>query len=308
MGSVEEEQLLIEQGFIQEELKLYAEDGSVDINGNPPLKHRTGNWKACPFILGNECCERLAYYGIAINLITYLTAQLHQGNVSAARNVTTWQGTCYITSLIGAVLADAYWGRYWTIASFSSIYFIGMSALTLSATVPYLKPSDCIGDFCPSPTTPQYLTFFLGLYLIALGTGGIKPCVSSFGADQFDDRDPNERVRKSSFFNWFYFCINTGAFGSFLLVLVQENIGWGLGFGIPTVFMGLAIISFFFGTPLYRFQKPKGSPITRICQVLVASFRKTNLKVPEDTTLLYDTETQELIVASRKLEHTDDYK
>lgn len=75
-------------------------------------------------ITGNECCERLAYYGIAKNLVTYLTRKLHQGNASAARNVTTWQGTCYLTPLIGAILADSYLGRYWTIAVFSTIYFI----------------------------------------------------------------------------------------------------------------------------------------------------------------------------------------
>ena len=75
-------------------------------------------------ITGTECCERLAYYGIATNLVTYLTKKLHEGNVSAARNVTTWQGTCYLTPLIGAIMADAYWGRYWTIGVFSTIYFI----------------------------------------------------------------------------------------------------------------------------------------------------------------------------------------
>ncbi|KAH0851881.1 LOW QUALITY PROTEIN: hypothetical protein HID58_090969, partial [Brassica napus] len=290
--------------------KLYAEDGSVDLHGNPPLKAKTGNWKACPFILGNECCERLAYYGIAGNLITYLTTKLHQGNVSAATNVTTWQGTCYLTPLIGAVLADAYWGRYWTIACFSGIYFIGMSALTLSASVPALKPAECIGTYCPSATPAQYAMFFSGLYLIALGTGGIKPCVSSFGADQFDDTDSRERVRKASFFNWFYFSINIGALvSSSLLVWIQENRGWGLGFGIPTVFMGLAIVSFFFGTPLYRFQKPGGSPITRISQVVVASFRKSTLKVPEDAALLYETQDKNSAIAgSRKIEHTDDCK
>jgi peptide/histidine transporter 3/4 len=78
------------------------------------------------------------------------------------------------------------------------------------------------------------------------------------------------------------------------LVLVQENIGWGLGFGIPTVFMGLAIVSFFFGTPLYRFQKPRGSPVTRVCQVLVAAFHKMNLTVPQDPTLLFQNETQHI--------------
>ncbi|RYR57804.1 hypothetical protein Ahy_A05g023503 isoform A [Arachis hypogaea] len=91
-----------------EESRRYTGDGSVDFKGRPVLKENTDNWRACPFILGNECCERLAYYGIATNLITYLTTKLHEGNVSAARKVTTWQGTCYLTPLIGAVLADAY--------------------------------------------------------------------------------------------------------------------------------------------------------------------------------------------------------
>ncbi|KAK8308909.1 hypothetical protein V6Z12_D02G092900 [Gossypium hirsutum] len=128
MGSVDEERSLLEAELDRAENSgLYTGDGSVDFNGNPVLKQNTGNWKACPFILGNECCERLAYYGIATNLVSYLTKKLHEGNASAARNVTTWQGTCYVTPLIGAVLADAYWGRYWTIAAFSTIYFIPMS-------------------------------------------------------------------------------------------------------------------------------------------------------------------------------------
>ncbi|MBA0636124.1 hypothetical protein Godav_025702 [Gossypium davidsonii] len=308
MGSVDEERSLLEAELNQAESNgLYTGDGSVDFNGNPVLKQSTGNWRACPFILGNECCERLAYYGIAANLVSYLTKKLHEGNVSAARNVTTWQGTCYLTPLIGAVLADAYWGRYWTIAAFSTIYFFslaavplsvfcsshyainpdmhgpshGMCTLTLSASIPALKPAECVGSICPSATPAQYAVFFFGLYLIALGTGGIKPCVSSFGADQFDDTDPNER----------------------------DNAGWGIGFGIPALFMGLAIGSFFSGTALYRFQRPGGSPLTRMCQVLVAAFHKRSLKVPEDSTLLYETgDKHSAIEGSRKLEHSEELK
>jgi len=73
-------------------------------------------------VAGNECCERLAYYGMSTNLVNYLQERFNQGNVTAANNVTTWSGTCYITPLIGAFLADSYLGRYWTIASFSVIY------------------------------------------------------------------------------------------------------------------------------------------------------------------------------------------
>lgn len=186
----------------------------------------------------------------------------------------------------------------------------GMCTLTLSATVPALKPAECFGSVCPPATPVQYAAFFFGLYLIALGTGGIKPCVSSFGADQFDDTDPQERVKKGSFFNWFYFSINIGAFvSSTLIVWTQENAGWGIGFGIPALFMGLAIGSFFLGTPLYRFQKPGGSPITRMFQVVVASFRKRRLVLPEDSSLLYETpDKRSAILGSRKLEHSDELR
>ncbi|XP_071735747.1 protein NRT1/ PTR FAMILY 8.3-like [Rutidosis leptorrhynchoides] len=308
MGRFEEDRLLLEDLLIENESSVYTGDGSVDIKGQPVLKSNTGNWKACPFILGNECCERLAYYGIATNLVSYLTKILHQGNAVAASNVTTWQGTCYLTPLIGAVLADAYWGKYWTIAVFSIIYFIGMCTLTLSASIPSLIPADCVGPHCPTATFSQYAFVFTGLYLIALGTGGIKPCVSSFGADQFDDTDPKEKVRKGSFFNWFYFSINIGALVSgTYIVWVQENKGWGLGFAIPAFFMGVAIVSFFLGTPLYRFQKPGGSPITRMCQVLVASFRKRNLPLPIDSSLLFETPYKvSAIGGSRKIIHTDE--
>ncbi|CAL1399409.1 unnamed protein product [Linum trigynum] len=315
MASSEEQASLLEHGPSSrhnqgERSGLHTGDGSVDINGRPVLKQNTGNWKACPFILGTECCERLAYYGIAKNLVTYLTTNMHEGNVSAARTVSTWSGTCYITPLIGAALADAYWGRYWTIAAFSTIYFIGMCTLTLSASVPFLKPSDCVGSLCPPATTLQYAVFFFGLYLIALGTGGIKPCVSSFGADQFDDTDAIERVNKGSFFNWFYFSINIGALiSSSLIVYIQDNVGWALGFGVPAIFMGIAIATFFSGTPLYRFQRPGGSPLTRMCQVLVASFHKWNLEVPSDSTLLYETQDEiSSVEGSRKLEHIDELK
>ncbi|GMP92704.1 hypothetical protein CsSME_00042813 [Camellia sinensis var. sinensis] len=306
-----EERLLLEDGFPQNESSgLYTGDGSVDIKGQPVLKSNTGNWRACPFILGTECCERLAFYGIAANLVSYLTKTMHEGNVSAARNVSNWAGTAYLTPLIGAVLADACWGRYWTIAVFSAIYFLGMCTLTLTATVPALKPAECVDSICPPATPAQYLLFYLGLYLIALGTGGIKPCVSSFGADQFDDTDPKERAKQGSFFNWFYFSINLGALvSSILIVWIQENAGWGLGFGIPALFMGIAIVSFFSGTPLYRFQNPGGSPLTRLCQVLVASFRKWNLEVPADSILLYETpDKTSAIEGSRKLDHTNDLK
>lgn len=291
-----------------DESGIYVNDGTVDFKKKPANKEKTGRWKACRFILGNECCERLAYYGMSTNLVNFLQLRLNQGNATAANNVTNWSGTCYITPLIGAFLADSYLGRYWTIATFSIIYTIGMVLLTMSASVQGLNPK-CDKEGC-HPTGSQTAFTFLALYLIALGTGGIKPCVSSFGADQFDETDDKERKTKSSFFNYFYFSINVGALiASSVLVWVQMNVGWGWGFGIPAVAMGCAVVFFFLGTRLYRFQKPGGSPLTRIIQVIVASIRKRRVEVPANESLLYETADEESnIVGSRKLEHTDKFR
>ncbi|EOY07286.1 Peptide transporter 1 [Theobroma cacao] len=283
---------------------IYTKDGTTDFRNKPAIRNKTGTWKACPYILGNDCCERLAYYGINTNLVNYLKFQLNQRNVAAVSNVTNWSGTCYVMPLIGAFLAEAYWGRYWTIASFSIIYVFGMTISTMSASIHGLKPA-CKNNVC-HPTGLQTGVFFLGLYLIALGTAGIKPCVSSFGADQFDDSNEAVKKKKSSFFNWFYFSVNIGALvaGS-VLVWIQTNVGWAWGFGIPAVAMAVAVASFFSGTRLYRNQKPGGSPLTRIFQVLVASFRKVRVEVPADKSLLYETADEESAVkGSRKLDHT----
>ncbi|KAL2336988.1 hypothetical protein Fmac_011434 [Flemingia macrophylla] len=288
--------------------EIYTEDGTITISRKPAIKKKTGNWKACYFILGNECCERLAYYGMSTNLVNYLHDRFNQGNTTAANNVTTWSGTCYITPLLGAFLADSYLGRYWTIASFATIYVIGMILLTLSATAPGIKPP-CDANGC-HPTSAQTAACFVALYLIALGTGGIKPCVSAFGADQFDEADEKEKIRKSSFFNWFYFSINIGALiASSVLVWVQMNVGWGWGFGVPAVAMVIAIIFFFSGSKLYRLQIPGGSPLTRICQVIVAAFRKISLQVPDDKSLLHETvDVESVIKGSRKLDHTHHFR
>ncbi|KAJ0788191.1 putative bacterial ABC-type protein transporter [Helianthus annuus] len=280
---------------------MYTKDGTVDYRNNPADKRKTGTWKACGFILGNECCERLAYYGMSSNLVRYFKYHLNEHSATASRNLSTWTGTCYLTPLIGAFVADTYLGRYWTIAAFSIIYAIGMGMLTLSASVPGLKPTCYEKDVC-SATEFQVALCFMSLYLVALGTGGIKPCVSSYGADQFDDHDEVEEKQKSSFFNWFYFVINVGALVAHsALVWIQDNIGWGWGFSVPTIAMGIAIVSFFSGTKLYRNQMPGGSPLVRLCQVAVASFRKKNIEVPSDSSLLYETSD------ASKIDHSLDF-
>ncbi|XP_037474531.1 protein NRT1/ PTR FAMILY 8.2-like [Triticum dicoccoides] len=286
---------------------IYTQDGTVDIKGNQAVKSSTGTWRACPYILANECCERLAYYGMSANLSNFMLDNMGMNKSDAANTVSNWTGTCYAAPLIGAFLADAYLGRFWTIASFVIIYVIGLGLLTVAASVKGLVPTCAAKGVC-DPTAGQTAAVFVGLYLVALGTGGIKPCVSSFGADQFDEHDESERRSKSSFFNWFYLSINIGALvASSVLVNVQVRYGWGWGFGIPAVVMAIAVGSFFVGTPLYRHQRPGGSPLTRIAQVLVAATRK--LSVPVDGSALHETTDRGSgIEGSRKLEHTEQFR
>jgi dipeptide/tripeptide permease len=89
---------------------------------------------------GNEFCERLAYYGLATNLVTYLTHIMGVDAAAAAIQVMVFEGTCYITPLLGAYLADSHWGRYRTILVFSTIYLFGCVLLTATSGLPGLTP------------------------------------------------------------------------------------------------------------------------------------------------------------------------
>lgn len=286
-------------------------DGSVNLKGQPVRRSHTGGWKASFFIIGDEFSERLSYYGIASNLITYMTTVLNESLASAAKNTNNWSGVTLVVPLIGAFFADAYFGKYWTIAALSVVYVIGLTLLTLSVSLSSLKPPPCDADgICPRASSGQLGFFFFSLYLISIGTGGVKPCLEAFGADQFDEDNSHEKRMKSSFFNWWYFGLCTGAMIAFtVLVYIQDNVSWGLGFGIPAIAMAIALGIFLAGTKFYRHKLPAGSPITRIVKVVVAAVRKQNLPFPSSADLLYDVHDKEsLRVGRRKLLHTDRLK
>ncbi|TVU31417.1 hypothetical protein EJB05_23101 [Eragrostis curvula] len=296
----EERPLLIDQLPSQEEGSQYTSDGTVDINNQPALKRSTGNWRACFLIVGVEFTECVAFFAISKNLVTYLTGVLHESNVDAAKNVSAWIGSSFLTPLIGAFLADTYWGRYWTIVIFLSVYVVGMLTLTVSAFLPLLMNSSYNSSI-------HRVVAYLGLYLAALGNGGIKPCTSSLGADQFDGTDPVERVTKGSFFNWYYFSMNIGSLLSgTVLVWVQENVGWDVGFAIPTVVMVCGLAVFVAGRKVYRYQRVEGSPLTRVSQVVVAAVRNYNAVLPEDSSALHEVPAS--TEPNCKIEHTNQFR
>ncbi|KAH7568237.1 hypothetical protein ACOSQ2_009566 [Xanthoceras sorbifolium] len=265
-----------------------AVEGYVDCRGRPVYKSSSGGWRSAYFIIVVEIAERFAYYGIASNLITYLTGPLGQSTVKAAENVNVWLGATSLLPVLGAIVADSFLGRYRTIVVASLIYVLGLGLLTLSTTFSSSNdPSDCQKKTdkiasCGSPDQCQVILFFFSLYLVALGQSGHKPCVQAFGADQFDEEDPEECKLKSSFFNWWSFGISVGAFSTRLVLnYIQDNLSWGLGFGIPCIFMAAALVVFLLGTKTYRYcskTDDQKSPFGRIGRVFVAAIRNWQTK------------------------------
>ncbi|KAJ4822763.1 hypothetical protein Tsubulata_004155, partial [Turnera subulata] len=272
----------------------YTEDGTVDIKGRPALRSKTGRWKACSFIVGYEVFERMAYYGISTNLVLYLTRKLHEGTVTASNNVTNWAGTVWMLPILGAYVADAHLGRYWTFIIASIIYLLGMTLLTLAVSVPSLRPPSCghgiKDELCNKRASAfQKGIFYCALYIVAAGTGGTKPNISTMGADQFDDFEPKERSQKLSFFNWWFFSIFTGTlFSNIFLVYIQDKAGWTIGYALPTLGLAVSIVVFLVGSPFYRHKIPAGSPFTRMAQVFVAAVRKWKFPVPDDPKELHE--------------------
>ena len=117
---------------------------------------------------------------------------------------------------------------------------------------------------------------FFSLYLVAATQGGHKPCIQTFGADQFDGQDPKECKARSSFFNWWYFGICSGSLvTALILTYIQHNLSWALGFGIPCISMVIALVVFSLGTTTYRYsiEQRKRGPFVRIGRVFVAALR-----------------------------------
>lgn len=258
-------------------------DGSVDYRNEPAVRSSSGGWRSAGFIIGVEVAERFAYYGISSNLITYLTGPLGQSTATAAANVNAWYGTASLLPLLGAFVADSFLGRFRTILAASALYVLGLGLLTLSAMI----PSDCkVTNPLTSCSPPRFqvITFFGALYLVALAQGGHKPCVQAFGADQFDEKEPEECKAKSSFFNWWYFCMCFGTLVTlWVLNYIQDNLSWALGFGIPCVAMVVALVVFLLGTSTYRFsiQRESRSAFARIGSVYVTAVKNWSVSVSD---------------------------
>lgn len=274
----------VEEGRIDEQKLVF--DSSLDYKGKFPVRASTGVWKASFFIIALELSERMSFFGIQANLMTYMTRALHQDLKTAAENVNYWAGVTKMLPLIGAFIADSYLGRYSTVLISSTIYIMALSLLILSQFIPSLKPCDM--NPCHKSNMHHQVIFFVALYMISIATGGHKPALESFGADQFDNDHSAERKKKLSFFNLWCFTLSSGLLlGVTVLVYVMDYISWGAAFIVLASAMAITTGIFFLGRTFYRYNMPDGSPLTPMLQVLVAAIAKRNLP-PLNPSELYE--------------------
>lgn len=151
------------------------------------------------------------------------------------------------------------------------------------------------------------MIFFAGLYLTAVGCGGVRSALLPFGANQFNNENSLDIKKRRNFFSLFYICVIFGVITSgTIIVWVQENVSWAIGYGVATTCIGLALIGFLVGTPIFQEDEPCGSPVKSIFQVIVASFRNMSLEVPADSCLLYEVGSNH--IQRTKLAHSDDFR
>ncbi|HEY1076394.1 MAG TPA: MFS transporter [Fontimonas sp.] len=188
-----------------------------------------------PYIVANEFAERFCYYGINAILSVYMVNFLQFGEAQA----TTWQSLfksgAYVCPLLGAIVSDVFLGKFKTIMIFSLSYVLGCALLALSST----------------PTAMA-----VGLFFIALGTGGIKPCVSTNVGDQFTAANQHLIERA---FSWFYISINAGSLISITLCpWLLPKYGPKVAFGLPAVMMAVAVLVFWAGRHRFAVVPPAG--------------------------------------------------
>ena len=162
--------------------------------------------------------------------------------------------------------------------------------LWLTAMIPDLKPtreSDMLG--CNSATAVQLALLFFSMGLISIGAGCVRPCSIAFGADQLNIKErSNDEKLLDSYFNWYYTSIAISTVIALsVIVYIQENLGWKIGFGLPAVLMLVSAISFILGSPFYAKVKPSHSLLTTFVQVAVVAVKNRKLSLPDSNFVQY---------------------
>jgi len=213
--------------------------------------------KSIPFILTTEFCERFSYYGMRAILVLFLSNILGYSETDSSVVFHGFTVLAYLTPILGAILADSFIGKFNTIFYVSILYAVGQVVITISSA------GDEKGEEGLDKVTMTAL-LYTGLLMVGAGTGGIKPCVATFGGDQF--KLPEQKKQSELFFSIFYWAVNLGSFLSMVITpqlrsgvscLGQESC-YPLAFGVPAVLMFVAVTIFFIGRvfKMYKINMP----------------------------------------------------
>lgn len=186
-----------------------------------------------------------------------------------------------------------------------------MGVMTLTAGIAGLRPLNCSGaSNCQHPQNWQLGLLFVGLGLLTIGAGGVRPCNIAFGADQFDTRTEKGKAQLESFFNWWYFSFTVAlVIALTAVVYVQTNVSWVIGYALPTLCLLFSISIFLIGKRTYIITKAQGSVFVDIAKVIVAAYRKRRVSLElAFGHRLYDPAIIESEQHVSKLAHTDMFR
>ncbi|KAK6941497.1 Proton-dependent oligopeptide transporter family [Dillenia turbinata] len=268
---------------------------------------RRGGMRTMPFVIANETFEKVASVGLNANMILYLMYEYHLDSANGASILFLWGAISNFMPIIGAFLSDSNLGRFRVISMGTIVTLIGMVVLWLTSIVKQAQPPECniFKEKCKPATEAQLGLLFSSFVLMSIGAGGIRPCSLAFGADQFDrpDNPKNARILQS-FFNWYYASVGVSLIISVtLIVYIQDEFGWVVGFGVPVGLMFLSTVFFLLGAPLYVKVKANKSLFTGFAQVIAASFKNKHLALPPKNSdgWYHHTKGSKLVVPTERL-------
>ncbi|KAH7836685.1 hypothetical protein Vadar_004360 [Vaccinium darrowii] len=241
-------------------------------------EHKRGGWITFPFMLATVACMTLGIGGWTNNLIVYMIEEFNVESIDAVQIWNIVNGSTIMFTLLGAIIADSFLGNFAVLWISSVISFLGIILLLLGSTIDTMRPPPCVvtspSTKCITASKLQFAGLYVGMGLASVA--GAQRVISPLGADQFDK--PKHQV---TFFNWIIFSMYVAyCVTATVIIYVENDVSWGLGFGLSAgaTVVGLAIL--FSGCRFYRYVKPKGSPFLGLARVVVAAIRKRNVSVP----------------------------
>ncbi|KAJ4725950.1 protein NRT1/ PTR FAMILY 2.7-like [Melia azedarach] len=251
-----------------------------------------GGWITFPFIAATVVGMQLCNNGWAANLVVYLIQEFNISSINATKISNVVNGCTLLLPVMGAIIADSFFGSFTVIWISTFISLLGSSLLTVIASLDSLRPQRCeIGSsFCESPSKSQFAILYASIAMLCIGIGGSRYVLTTMGAYQFDN--PHDQ---GIFFNWFFIAYYVASvISSTVLIYIEENVSWKLGFGICIAANFAAFAIFLLGKRFYRRDKPQGSPFVALARVIVATVRKWRVALSTRSEDYYQ-ETNEII-------------